>query len=107
MRKIFSGYSVDEQQTKKAMEEMVVQYDYYPCPHTAVGYEALQQARRAAPEEIFVLVATAHVAKFKPLVDEIYETEIPLPSVLEILTRKSKTAHAMKPSLDFLIPFLS
>lgn len=61
------------------------------CPHTAVAAEAyarLEEARRRSGR--WVLVATAHPAKFREIVEPLIGREVPVPPALaELFARKS------------------
>jgi threonine synthase len=59
------------------------------CPHTATAaraYELLPQAVRARGR--WVLVSTAHAAKFREIVEPLIGTSVPVPETLaKLLTR--------------------
>lgn len=73
------------------------------CPHTATAAEAwarLPQARRAAGR--WVLVATAHPAKFREIVEPLIGREVPVPESLARLFARPSASHDIEATLDGL-----
>ncbi|GAB3796185.1 threonine synthase [Spirosoma humi] len=86
-----SGYFFDDAATRAGMERIYQQYDYVSCPHTAIGIMGLQNYLQDTPQEyIGVALATAHPAKFKPLVEEVLQVSIDVPERLAILAQRTK-----------------
>ncbi|KUI98540.1 threonine synthase [Vibrio sp. MEBiC08052] len=71
--------AVTDEQSAASVREL---YDLgYLCePHGAIAYRTL--AQQLQPGETGLFLCTAHPAKFKEVVDEILETDIPLPGPL-------------------------
>ncbi|MCD9471234.1 threonine synthase [Photobacterium phosphoreum] len=74
------GYgAVDDQQTTVTLKQMYA--DGYLCePHGAIAYNVLEQQLAAGETGLFL--CTAHPAKFKDVVDDILDTDLPLPAPL-------------------------
>ena len=74
------GYgAVDDQQTAVTLKQMYA--DGYLCePHGAIAYNVLEQQLAASETGLFL--CTAHPAKFKDVVDDILDTDLPLPAPL-------------------------
>lgn len=74
------GYgAVDDQQTAVTLKQMYA--DGYLCePHGAIAYNVLDQQLAASETGLFL--CTAHPAKFKDVVDDILDTDLPLPAPL-------------------------
>jgi len=72
------------------------------CPHTATAACAYRRldARRAA--ERWVLVATAHPAKFNDIVEPLIGEEVPVPPALAALLSLPSVQTRIEPSLDEL-----
>ena len=73
------------------------------CPHTATAAEAwarLPQARRAAGR--WVLVATAHPAKFREIVEPLIGREVPVPESLARLFARPSASRNIEATLDGL-----
>lgn len=74
------GYgAVDDQQTAVTLKQMYA--NGYLCePHGAIAYNVLEQQLAACETGLFL--CTAHPAKFKDVVDDILDTDLPLPAPL-------------------------
>jgi threonine synthase len=59
---------------------------YSACPHTAVGHRVLRSSLQ--PGECGLFLATAHPAKFGPVVENVLGRTMPLPAELESLVDK-------------------
>jgi len=73
------------------------------CPHTATAfwvYDQLPQARRSS--EPWIIVATAHPAKFDNIVEEIIGSAIPVPPELAALLELPAHCEAMAPQASAL-----
>ncbi len=73
------------------------------CPHTAVAaeaYERLPEARRRAGP--WVLVATAHPAKFREIIEPLIGEKIPVPPALEALFARASQFEEIEADLDAL-----
>ncbi len=75
------GYgAVTDEQTAETLKQMDA--EGYLCePHGAIAYRILNEQLNEGETGLFL--CTAHPAKFKEVVDEILETDIPLPGPLE------------------------
>ncbi len=90
-RKNISGYYFDDEQTRQGMKQLYEKYNYVACPHTAIGVMGLQQYRQETDKSFTgVALATAHPAKFKPLVDEVIGQPIDVPERLAVMANKPK-----------------
>ncbi len=69
------------------------------CPHTATAVHAV----KTLGLEHAVMVATAHPAKFKEVVEPLIGRVVPLPPQLEAIARKTAVAEALEPALDALL----
>ena len=79
--------TIDDLHTLKTIKEVYERQSYLLCPHTAVGYAALQQLRphldSAQTQAPKVLLATAHPAKFSETVRQATGTEVGVPNYLQ------------------------
>ena len=72
------------------------------CPHTATAvrvWSGLDEQRRGQP---WVLVATAHPAKFESVVEPLIDATVPVPPALARLLDLPARAEHLEPSLDAL-----
>lgn len=61
------------------------------CPHTATGFHAYHALNDREREDDWIIVATAHAAKFESIVEPLIGTTVPIPDALErILDRPSR-----------------
>lgn len=90
-RNNISGYYFDDEQTRQGMKQLYEKYNYVACPHTAIGVMGLQQYRQETGKPFTgVALATAHPAKFKPLVEEVIGQPIDVPERLAIMADRPK-----------------
>ena len=84
--------SVDDAQIEAAIRRDFDEFGFATCPHTATAthtWRQLESELRVAND--WILVATAHPAKFETIVEPLIESTVPLPAELaEILSRPSR-----------------
>jgi threonine synthase len=83
LRKAASAYSVTEDEIRARIRTDFDRYGQVWCPHTAVAaevYERLPTERRTKGR--WVLVSTAHPAKFREIVEPLIGREVPVPEAL-------------------------
>jgi threonine synthase len=84
-----SAESVDDADIRRRIRAAFDDWGRICCPHTAVAaevYARLPEARRRAGP--WVLVATAHAAKFREIVEPLIGEEVPVPeSLVRLLAR--------------------
>jgi threonine synthase len=108
MREQLSAASIDDATIRGRIGEDFMQYGREWCPHTATAAEVYArltpQERRDHP---WVLVATAHPAKFNEVVEPIIGVSIDVPDSLERLLRLPRhfvdlppTLHAVAAALE-------
>jgi threonine synthase len=95
--------SVDDEQIKTEIRRDFEEFGFATCPHTATATHAWRHMNaelRTAHD--WILVATAHPAKFETIVEPLIGEAVPLPAELaEILSRPSRSI-AITPQLDAL-----
>lgn len=100
VKHLVKGYFTDDQKTKEIIQEIYEKYQYIMCPHTAVGYDGLQQYKKEYSDEVCgIVLSTAHYAKFLPTVEGTLGQKVPIPARLEELLDKEKVAISL--SRDF------
>jgi threonine synthase len=84
-----SAHSVDDAAIRRRIRAAFDDWGKICCPHTAVAaevYTQLPEARRRTGP--WVLVATAHAAKFREIVEPLIGEEVPVPeSLMRLLAR--------------------
>jgi threonine synthase len=98
-----SAYTVSDEQTKATMKSVFEKYNYIADPHTAVG---LQIADQETKNETYVVMSTAHPAKFKVDVEQILGITIPLPKQLSDLLNRPQQQMNIPNSFSVLKDFL-
>ena len=103
LRGAVSAGSVSDAEIRARIRSGFERYGQIWCPHTATAaemYERLPAARRAAGR--WVIVATAHAAKFREIVEPLIGREIPLPDSLAQLFSRPRHCTDIAPELAAL-----
>ena len=96
--------SVSDEEIKVAMRRDFDEFGFATCPHTATATHAWRQLDpNIATQHDWILVATAHPAKFETIVEPLIGETVPLPPELEEIL--SRPAHAV--SIDPDLPSLA
>ena len=103
LRGALSACSVTDEEIRARIERGYRQYGQIWCPHTATAAQAwerlpaeLRRARR------WVLVATAHPAKFREIVEPLIGREVPMPPALARLFARPVECVEIDAHLDAL-----
>ena len=103
IREQLSADSVDDATIRARIGDDFMHYGREWCPHTATAAEVYGrlsgEERRARP---WVLVATAHPAKFNEIVEPIIGKKVTVPASLERLLRLPQHAVNLPPTLEAL-----
>lgn len=103
LREQLSVVSVTDEQIKTSIKQDFVDFGFATCPHTATAthvWRHLASEQRAKTD--WVLVATAHPAKFETIVEPLIETTIPLPPELKAILSRPSHSVTIAPSLNGL-----
>lgn len=93
MREDISSYSFSDKQTKSSIQEVFNNYSYILDPHGAVGYLGLKSYfKENKPRSQGIFFETAHPAKFKNIVEDVLNVNIPMPRRLSACMNKKKKA---------------
>ena len=87
MRSAVSAFTVNDDAIRARIRAGFEQYGQVWCPHTATAAEAFERlcsARHGSPKQQgrWVVVATAHPAKFREIVEPLIGRTIPVPDML-------------------------
>ncbi len=99
IRQHVTGYFVNDIQTEATMQAVFAAHDYVICPHTAVGINSLDSYQHKNVDNLGIVLATAHPAKFKPLVDSVLGVSINVPERLAYFSEQTK--HSTVIPADF------
>ena len=98
---VVSAVSVSDREIEAEIQQNFSEFGITTCPHTATSTYAwrhLTDEQRMASD--WILVATAHPAKFEMIVESIIGQEIPLPDEMaRILSREQKFVE-IEPNLQ-------
>ncbi|NNM28036.1 MAG: pyridoxal-phosphate dependent enzyme, partial [Akkermansiaceae bacterium] len=97
MTERIAGYAFDDEQTRAGIRELQAACGYQMDPHGAVGFLAAEEWRVLHPEDVAVVLETAHPAKFLDvMVEELGEGAVEIPERLACLAHREKVAIAME-----------
>jgi len=102
IREQLSADSVDDAAIRTRIGEDFMRYGREWCPHTATAaevYSRLSETERRSP---WVVVATAHPAKFNEIVEPITGKPVTVPESLNRLLRLPRHAVDLPPTLEAL-----
>jgi threonine synthase len=103
IREQMSAESVDDATIRARIGEDFMHYGRVWCPHTATAaevYSRLSAAQRR--DRPWVVVATAHPAKFNDIVEPIIGRPVPVPASLDRLLKLPQHAVDLPPTLEAL-----
>jgi threonine synthase len=107
LRKQLGVLAVSDEQIEASIRQDYEEFGFATCPHTATATHTWRQlAPRLADAHDWILVATAHPAKFETIVEPLIGTTVPVPAeLLELLERPAKSI-SIEPRLDSLAKVL-
>ena len=93
LRERLGVLAVSDDQIKAAIKRDYEEFGFATCPHTATATHTWRQlGDELKMENNWILVATAHPAKFETIVEPLIGTTVPVPEGLaEILARPSRS----------------
>jgi threonine synthase len=103
IREQLSADSVDDDTIRRRIKEDFMQYGREWCPHTATAaevYGRLSAAQRR--DRPWVVVATAHPAKFNEIVEPIINKQVAVPKSLERLLSLPRHCVDVPPTIEAL-----
>ncbi len=108
MGRDISGIAVSDAETLATIRSVYERFGYVMDPHTAVAYRALEQYRSSQGNnnQPGVVLSTAHPAKFLESIESTLAIKIAIPSRLEDLLEKKKTATLISSEYRELASFL-
>jgi threonine synthase len=100
LRTRVSAYTVSDEAIRSTIREDAERHDRVWDPHTATAAFVYRQLARTRAAERWVIVATAHPAKFDEVVEPLIGRQIPVPSSLERLLRLPRHETDLDPTID-------
>ena len=96
--------SVQDEAIKEAIIDSYHKYNYLICPHTATAYHRLRSVNAEKP---WVIMATAHPAKFDEVIEPLLNIKIPIPEQLNQLLIKEQNCIVIEPAYESLQDLLN
>jgi len=103
LRDCLGVLSVDDEQIEASIRKDYAEFGFATCPHTATASHTWRQFdEELRTTNDWILVATAHPAKFDTIVEPLIGEAVPLPDELaEILSRPTR-CESIEPRLESL-----
>ena len=106
LRGDLSGRSITDEETRECIRRVYHATGYILDPHSAVGFQALEEELARRPKERGILLSTAHPAKFAEVVEPVLGEAIPLPPELASCLERKREVTPMAPDAPALKEFL-
>jgi threonine synthase len=103
LRETLGVLAVDDEQIADEIRRDHDEFGVAVCPHTATAtytWRAMDDGQRAAHD--WILVATAHAAKFETVVEPLIGTPVPVPPELQDILSRPSRFRSVRPALDEL-----
>jgi threonine synthase len=109
IKEIIYSASFSDEQTRAAMKEVYLKYNYIIDPHGAVGYLAFQNyiTEKRLSNYAGIILETAHPSKFGDIVEEVINKKIEIPERLKHCLSKEKRSVKISTGYEDLKNFLS
>jgi threonine synthase len=97
LKKLVTGFSYNDEETREAIEKIYSRYNYIACPHTAIAWQALKDWQQDQPTGKItgVFLSTAHSCKFPDVLPEHIAKAIVIPEEVKELEGKTKKAASL------------
>lgn len=103
LREQMGVLSVSDAQIETAIREDYSEFGFATCPHTATASHTWRQLdNELADSYDWILVATAHPAKFETIVEPLIGEMVPVPPELAELLTRPATDVSIEPTLESL-----
>ena len=102
LRRRITAYSVSDDEIRSVISADAESIGRVWCPHTATAAHVYWQLAQKRRDEHWVIVATAHPAKFSEIIEPLIEATIPAPPALDRLCRLPRREQDLAPTLDAL-----
>ncbi len=103
LRRRIAATSVTDEETRHTIRRVYDETGYLADPHTAVGLEAVRRyARTSGDKGPFVVLSTAHPAKFPEIVEPVIGFDVPMPAALSELWKRETAVEEVDPTSEAL-----
>lgn len=104
IRAVIRGSVQSDEDVRRTIREVFDRYGYVCDPHTAIAFAGLDTVE--GDEYAPAFLATAHPAKFKPIVEPLIRAHVPLPRELAEAMAKPRLVERIQPELAELVGLL-
>jgi threonine synthase len=102
LSRLISAVSVSDEQIEQQIVQDKQQLGFATCPHTATATYAYSHLQPEKKMDDWILVATAHPAKFESIVEPLIGETVEVPSELNAILSRPSRFHVIEPGLDAL-----
>lgn len=102
IKKTISSYTISDEETREAIQNVYQTNKYLLDPHGAVAYASLKKYLGKNPDVQGLILETAHPVKFYDVVEPVIGEEIPLPLSVSDLLKKKKKSIQINPNYQEL-----
>jgi threonine synthase len=102
LRSAFSAHAVPDEAIRATIKRDYAAYGQVWCPHTATAAHLYAQLPATRRRERWVLVGTAHPAKFNDVVEPLIGVSVPVPQALADLLALPSLQRRIAPTLEDL-----
>ena len=96
-------FSMDDEQIEEGIRKDYADFGFATCPHTAIATQTWRQLSEEAQQACdWILVATAHPAKFETIVEPLIGASVPLPKDLSAILSRPSRSVSINPRLGNL-----
>ena len=103
--KLFSSSKVNDHNTKTLIQDIFESHNYILDPHTAVAAE--EALKQSSDDNHYVILSTAHPAKFPKVYKELGIDLTAIPDALNGLYAKDEYLHTFDANYDQIINFIN
>jgi threonine synthase len=100
LKKIFSSYSITDDETRAALKKVYQQQHYLMDPHGSVGYIALKEYLATHAGDKGMFLETAHPVKFYDVVEPVINEKVAVPAAVAAILNDKKIAIKMGTGYD-------
>jgi threonine synthase len=98
LRSRVRAFAVTDDEIRETIRTDAGTLGYVWCPHSASAAHVYRRMAGERPRERWVIVATAHPAKFNEIVEPLVGRELPVPAALDRLLRLPRREEDLPPS---------
>ncbi|XLS27687.1 threonine synthase [Flavobacteriaceae bacterium M23B6Z8] len=92
LKSVFSSYSYNDKETRKAMKSIYKSSGYITDPHGAVGYLGLKEFMNSNKDYSGIFLETAHPVKFRDVVESVIGKKLDIPAQIKEVIDQEKNS---------------